>query len=33
MNSTENVYKDEDNKVIKLLSIVISYLKEGQPLI
>ena len=33
MNSTENVYKDEDNKVIKLLSMVISYLKEGQPLI
>jgi hypothetical protein len=31
MNSTENVYKDEDNKVIKLLSMVISYLKEGQP--
>jgi hypothetical protein len=33
LNSSENVYKDEDNKVIELLSMVISYLKEGQPLI
>jgi hypothetical protein len=30
MNSTENVYKDEDNKVIKILSMVITYLNDNQ---
>jgi hypothetical protein len=33
LNSSENVYNDEDTKVIAILSMVIGYLYQSQPLI